>query len=217
MSPLLPRSIVLGAVLLGVTGCPTGDYQPPQPKEDFGQPGKGDEPIVIGTAAPEDLSKAPPDVSRSVGHKGGVVVLWPRIVPPSDDPAAQAIAAKVQARLADLSHRAAGPRDVDVRPAPETRCGPKVGCEATSVSAVIVMKGTTCAVAALIAGPKKAPAHLLPWSGKADFTKDLVPFGESPDALVKVKDFVPCDALLDKRANEEASLARYISGVLPGH
>jgi hypothetical protein len=211
----MSKSIVLACVVsLGVAGCPSGETPPP--KEDFGNPGKGDDPIAIGTAAPEDLSSAPPDVSRSVGHKGGVVVLWPHLVPPSDDPAAKAIAAKVQQHLADLAHRAAGARDVDVRPAPETRCGPKVGCEATSVSAVIVMKGTTCAVAALIAGPKKAPAHLLPWSGKADFTKDIVPFGEPADPLVKVKDFVPCDALLDKKQNEEAAIARYITGLLPG-
>ena len=198
--------------LLG--GCPSGETPRPRAADEFGVPGKG-EPMAVGEPLAEDLSGAPPQVSRSRGHKGGLIVLFPMVFPKTDDPAAHAVAARVQARLAELAKRAGGARGVDVRPDPETVCPPKGGCEATSVSAVIVMKGTTCAVAGLFAGPKGSPAHLLPWSGKIDFANEIVAVGESPESHVKVKDFVPCDALIVKRENEEAGLARYIAGLMP--
>jgi hypothetical protein len=204
----------IGFVVLGLSGCPTEEAQHVRPPEDFGAPTKG-EPVAAGTALPEDLSSSPPEVSRSLGHKGSVIVLWPRLVPASTDPTTNAVASRVQERLADLSKRAAGPRAIDVRPSPETVCAAKNGCDALTVSAVIVVQGTNCAVAALIGGPNKGPSHLLPWSGKVEFTKDTVSFGESPDALVKVKEGVPCDSLLAKRENEEATIARFIFKQMP--
>jgi hypothetical protein len=203
----------LGALLVGLAGCPGEEAQKARPKEDFGEPTKGD-PRPAGPKPPEDLSDAPPEVSRSVGHKGSVIVLWPRVVP-AGTAAPGGIAEKVQQRLVELSRRAAGARAIDIRPAPETTCSPKNGCDATSVGAVLVVKGADCAVAAVMAGPNKSAAHLVPWSGKVELAKEIVAFGEKPEPVVKVKEFVPCESLLVKKENEEATLARYIAGLMP--
>jgi hypothetical protein len=212
--------IPLGALLVSaLPGCPGDEAQKARPKEDFGEATHGD-PHPAGPTPVEDLSDAPPEVSRSLGHKGSLIVLWPRVInaagpsdagPPPDNGAAE----KVQQRLAELAHRAAGARAIDVRPAPETTCAPKNGCDATSIGAVLVVKGADCAVAAVMAGPNKSAAHLLPWSGKVEFAKDSIAFGESPEPAVKVKEFVPCESLLVKKENEEATLARYIAGLMP--
>ena len=56
-----------------------------------------------GTAKHYDQANNAPEISRSRGEQGGAVVLWPRVIPKTDDPAVLELAARVQARLAQLA------------------------------------------------------------------------------------------------------------------
>lgn len=60
-----------------------------------------------------------PRISRSQGAEGGVVVLHPRVIPATEDPAILAIAADVEAHTEALVRKALPGVEVDVRPAPE--------------------------------------------------------------------------------------------------
>lgn len=204
-------------LLLSLVGCPTGDDKPSKTAEDFGNPSLGDDPVPIGSGKTkkDDHKNDPPEISRSRGTKGGIVVLWPRIWPHGDDAATRDVTVKVQQRLDALAKRAAGNRSIDVRPEPERSC-PKEGCEATSVSAVIVVRDKACAAVAVVAGPGTSAGHILPWAGKVELTKETVAFRDAPEEQVKVKDYVPCATLLDGREDNEAAIARYITGLLPG-
>lgn len=216
--PAMSRSllVVVGASLL-LTGCPT--EPPPRAPEDFGEASRGDDPVPIGTSSKKEeaaAEDAAPEISRSRGPKGGVVVLWPRVWPKSDDATTRDLATKVQQRLQVLAKRAAGARTVELRPEPERAC-PKKGCEATAVSAVVVVRDKACAVVAFASGPGTSPGHLLPWAGKVELASDVVPFREPPEERVKVVDHVPCATVLDGVDDADAALARYIAGLLPGH
>ena len=68
------------------------------------------------------LAADAPEISRSVGVKGGVVVLWPRVLPATADPAVQVEAQKLQARLTAMAEAAAPAAPRDVRPTPERVC-----------------------------------------------------------------------------------------------
>src|SRR5262245_3461970 len=74
-------------------GCPVVGDEKPKTKtpEDFGDPTTGT-PVAVGPAIERDHSNDPPEVSRSRGQRGGVVVLWPRVAPSGDTPAAHEIA-----------------------------------------------------------------------------------------------------------------------------
>lgn len=214
----MSRSLLLAAAAsLLLTGCPTEPG--PRAPDDFGEASHGDDPVPIGTSSKKEeapAEDAAPEISRSRGPKGGVVVLWPRVWPKSDDAATRELVTKVQTRLQTLAKRAAGARTVEVRPEPERSC-PKKGCEATSVSAVVVVRDKACAVVAFVAGPGTSPGHLLPWAGKVQLTSDVVAFRDPPEEQVKVVDHVPCATVLDGIEDADAALARYIAGLLPGH
>ncbi|HVY48499.1 MAG TPA: hypothetical protein VHB21_21570, partial [Minicystis sp.] len=195
------RALLLLSVAPALAGCPTSP--PARPHEDFGVASKGDDPVALDVAKAPDPADLQPDVSRSRGHKGGMVVLWPRVSVATGGDASKAhdAARDAELRLEALAHRAGGARAVDRRPEPEARC-PKDGCEATSVSAVVFARPDGCAAVAMIAGPKKSPAHLLKWAGDVELTSDIVPLGAGPEPLVKVKTAVPCEKLFEKRENE---------------
>jgi hypothetical protein len=207
-------SLCIAVASMFIAGCPP--EQPVRTAEDFGPPSASEEhePPAAKEAPPpkEDA----PEVSRSKGPKGGVVVFWPRIWPRDDaDPATRALATRVQQKLQALAKRAAGARTVEIRPEPERVC-PRDGCEATTVGAVLVLRDKACAVVAVVAGPGTSPSRLLPWAGKAKFGQESVPFREPPEEQVKVEDYVACDKLLDGTENQDAAIAKYIAGLLPG-
>lgn len=201
--------------MLGLAGCPTG--APTRTPEDFGAPTEGDEPVPLsGKPKHDDHANDAPEISRSRGTRGGVVVLWPRVWPKGKDEAATAeLAGKVQKRLEALARRAAGSRTIEVRPAPERAC-PKEGCEATSVSAVVVVRDKACALVAVVGGPGVSPSRILPWAGKVELTPDTVPFREPPEEQVKVVDHVPCATMLDGLEDADSAITRYIVGLMPG-
>lgn len=135
-----------------------------------------------------------PEISRSTGEAGGVVVLWPRILPKSEDPKVLELATRVQARLERIAGKASS--NVDRRPSPERVCPKGEGCRAASLGAVLATKGGGCAVVALIGPPGVKPVQLVPLSGTVKLDAETSPFREPPENLVVVQEFVPCDKLL---------------------
>src|SRR5690606_37061594 len=99
--------------------------------------------------------------SHSKGRKGGVVVLWPRVVPHTDDRDLRLLADKLQERVTQQAIAARGSALVDTRPEPERVC-PREGCRATSVSLVIGHQQGGCVVAAVVGPPGTEAQTLLP-------------------------------------------------------
>lgn len=146
-----------------------------------------------------------PRVSTSIGEEGGLVVLWPRVVPPSDDPAVSAAAAAVQTRLSTYASELAEGRPVDVRPEPERVCRRGTGCAAVAIGAVLLQVRGSCAVVLSTSPPGESRAHLAPWVGEVDLLNPEPPFRDPPEEHLRVNDFIPCEGLeaaLDERAEE---------------
>jgi hypothetical protein len=64
-----------------------------------------------------------PEISRGTGDAGTVVVLWPRVLPKTDDPKISDLAGRVQIRLDRLAAKTG--KKVDRRPAPRARSAPR--------------------------------------------------------------------------------------------
>lgn len=156
-----------------------------------------------------------PEISRSVGARGGVVVFWPRVAPRSEDPAIRAIAASVQQRLQQLVARALPGRAIDVRPEPERVC-PRAGCEAMTVGASLYHTASGgCLVVALISGSGQSPQRLIPWVGTADLRETVVPFREPPESRIQARDMARCADAVSQLANGEAAVVDAIRAAAP--
>lgn len=154
-------------------------------------------------AATGDSADAP-EISRSAGSEGGIVVFWPRTVLPRGarpDDDTRALARRLQARLADVVRRAAPNHPVDVRPEPERVC-PRSGCKAASVGVLLARAGNGCAAVALVSGSGTAPAELVPWMGQIALDRTSVPFREPPEAGVRVQDYLKCSSLVDDTSGD---------------
>jgi hypothetical protein len=135
-----------------------------------------------------------PEITKSVGNAGGVVVLWPRIIPKTDDPKILDIATRVQARLEKIAGKVSS--DVDRRPAPERVCPKGEGCKARSLGAVLAVAERGCAVVAVVGAPGVEPVKLVPLAGGIKLSAETSPFREPPENLVTVQEFMPCETLL---------------------
>lgn len=171
---------------------PQGAVMPPE------RPASSND-VASGT----DSSNDAPEISRSSGVAGGVVVLWPRIVltrqgASKPDDATRELAKSLQSRLADLVKSAVPGKNVDVRPEPERVC-PRAGCNAATVGVLFAKAGEGCAAVALVSAPGKSPARLVPWLGAAKLSKDNVPFREQAEEAVRVTDFSRCTALAEEK------------------
>lgn len=144
-----------------------------------------------------------PEISRSTGKKGGVVVLWPRILAKSD--LAHDAAAKTQQALATLA-RSVTDR-VDLRPEPERACPIEKGCRAAALGAVLVAKDQGCAVVATVSAPGPSSQQLVLWSATVKLKAEAVPFRQPPEAQVVVQDFAPCADLESALASGSAAVA----------
>jgi hypothetical protein len=131
------------------------------------------------------------EISRSRGRPEGVVVLWPRIVPATSDPAILAVAAKLQGRLEEVAAEAVEPSRVDVRPAPERTC-PAAGCRATSLGLMLGHRDGGCAVLAVVGSPEGGVQRMVPLAGTFQMTDAALPFRDPPENDVVVTEFVPC-------------------------
>ncbi len=179
------------AVLLSSTalssGCSTLPSQPDVPRDtiELAQQRQGD-----------PVRHDSPEIAKGRGEKGGYVVLWPRVVPRSDDPQTQEIASLLQARLTAMANRAAPGAPVDVRPSPERACPRDGGCVATSLGAVLSRKGDACAAAVTIGSPGTSPVRVFGWAGTVEVKAESSAFRDPPENLLVVKEWAKCDALL---------------------
>src|SRR4051812_28885981 len=89
LAPVLPAAFVAFA-LAGCNVSTTRRMPVPEDRELERHEGKS---VVY------DHANDTPEISRSRGTAGGVVVLWPRIVPRSEDPAVLDLATRIQAKL----------------------------------------------------------------------------------------------------------------------
>ena len=173
-----------------------------------------------GPAAQEDLYKSDPnrflapEISHSKGTKGGVVLLYPRIVPASVTGEAGPLAAQVQERLGAIAQRALPGRPIDKRPSPERVC-PRGGCEGMPINVVFSKNGSACVVVAVIGAPGEAPQRLIPWAGEVIFKSDTVPFRDPPESQITVKDYVPCANLMTALSDNEGFIEAAIRSMAP--
>ena len=135
-----------------------------------------------------------PEISRSAGSEGAVVVLWPRIIPKTEDPETLALAEKIQSKLASMA-TAAGAKAVDKRPAPERVCPRPAGCVGPSIGAVLTVKESACAVAVVVGPPGASDVELLPLAGGFDLKRSTVPFREPPESALTIVEFAKCSDL----------------------
>ncbi len=156
-----------------------------------------------------------PEISRSVGVRGGVVVLWPRIAPRSEDPAVRAIATAVQQRLRAVVERALPGRPIDVRPEPERVC-PRQGCAAMTVGASLfhTPRGG-CTVVAIVSGAGMSPQRLLQWVGNVTLRESIVPYREPPEGRMVAEDMARCSDVASQFAAREEDIVRAIREAAP--
>ena len=136
---------------------------------------------------PTAISSDAPEISRSVGVDGGIVILWPRV----KDKALTPVAAQIQQRLADIAKRALPGRAVDIRPEPERVC-PRTGCKAIAIGAGILQNGEACAVIALTSASGPSDQNIVPWVGDMILKSPVAAFREPPESQVQVKDYARC-------------------------
>lgn len=136
-----------------------------------------------------------PEISRSVGAKGGVVVLWPRIVPATTDPKLLDLAKALQDRLAAAAAEAMPGAEIDVRPSPERVCPKGTGCKGIAVGAVLGWADSGCVAVATVSPVGTSPATLVPWGGELTLKAKQVPFREPPESQITVVDFASCASL----------------------
>ena len=171
-----------------------------------GQSDEGEPPAKSNNDAPE--------ISRSAGKEGGVVVFWPRVVPRTNDPETRKLAGDLQKRLVELVTKAVPKREQDVRPEPERVC-PRSGCDAMTVGALLTASGGGCVALALVSPPGPSPQRIIPWAGDVELKFEQVPFREPPESSVTIKDMASCTKLLDQLADREADVIKAIQDSAP--
>lgn len=155
------------------------------------------------TPAPQPSVSNAPEITRSAGVAGGVVVLWPRIPGHAKDPDARALAAKVQDRLRAIAARAYPGKPIDVRPEPERACG-RQGCTAIAVGAALIRNAGGCAVIATVAAGGTSPTTIVPWVGQLEVKTASVPFREPPEPAIVIHDYESCGDVEQQLAAREA-------------
>jgi hypothetical protein len=199
------RSLSL-TIAIAVFGC--GGAPAPDPKTVAAQPAAAATTAEPAPTLAARTSGDAPEISRSTGSAGGVVVLWPRIIGDrggATDPDSRQIAARIQRRLASLVAKALPGRPVDVRPEPERVC-PRAGCSAIAVGAVLSRSGGGCAVAALVSDPGTSAARIVPWAGRVSLRHPTVPFRQPPEQEMSVEDFQSCGAIDGDLAGHDAEV-----------
>ncbi len=156
------------------------------------------------TANGADMADAP-EISRSRGKPGEVLVFWPRIIPASDDPAIHAMAAELQEKIRAMVAENLPDRTIDVRPEPERVC-PQSGCEAMTIGVLLLHEEQGCAALALISRANGGNVAIVPWVGNSTLTAGSVPPREHPEDSVTVTDFAPCGSIVTGLSEHEADV-----------
>lgn len=203
---------VLGLVLMGAWASAWAADPPATPLPTPPTTVGGAVPATAG-AAPEAIGLAP-EISKSDGPKGGVVVLWPRIIPATTDAQVRLYASFLQQSLRIAAERAFPGVPVEVRPEPERVCQ-RGGCAAVAVGALLTHDRGGCAVVGTISSPGPVEARLFLFSGTLAPLPASVPFREPIERYVTVYDFGRCSDLpaeLASRAGEIETHLRALRG-----
>src|SRR5258706_8826239 len=177
--------------VLALSSCAGAPAPDPKAAAPPPSPAASASPIGPAPTIAAHTSGDAPEISRSTGASGGIIVLWPRIVGDKGGAAeadTRQIAARLQRRLQTMVARALPGRPVDVRPEPERVC-PRSGCSAIAVGAVLSRSGGGCAVAALISDPGTSAARIVPWAGRVSLRHPTVPFRQPPEQEMSVEDY----------------------------
>lgn len=205
----------------GTVGAPPADGSAaPTPTEPVGVSSTGTEPgpgpgVVAG--GPNDSRFLAPEISHSKGQAGGIVVLFPRIIPGTIADANAALAAQVQQKVKAVAEKALPGKPIDVRPRPERVC-PKTGCDAMSINVLFSRNGDTnaCVAVAMINAPGTSPTKLIPWGGLVNLKSDTIQFRDMPESFVQIKDYVPCDQLITQMAAQDSFIEAAIRAAAGG-
>lgn len=165
-------------------------------------PGGEAPPPGVTPGSPQDTRFLGPEISHSKGVAGGVVVLFPRIIPSSIAAENQNYGQQLQQKMKQLVEKALPGRPIDVRPSPERVC-PKAGCDATSINVLFTRQNNSCVAVALINAPGVSQTKLVPWGGLVELKADPIAYRDPPENYVKIKDYTPCDQLLTEMAQQD--------------
>jgi hypothetical protein len=221
---LSPRWVLLLAAALGTTACKPSKPAAPAEGAASSEPTVSAAPESTTNTTPQpdstgaaqtDPTKDAPEISRSAGKEGGVVVLWPRVVPRTDDPAMRDLAASLQQRLGEMVAKAVPRRERDVRPEPERVC-PKTGCAAMTVGAVLTYKDKGCVAVALVAKAGQEPSKLIPWAGTVELKNNEIAFRAPAESMLTVTDMVPCAKLIESLGKADAAVVKAIREAAEG-
>ena len=166
------------------------------------------------TVRPPTVNRDAPEISRSTGEPGEIIVFWPRVVPRSSDPTVQAIAGQAQQQMVAALREAHPGVKLDVRPSPERVC-PRAGCNAPTMGTLLVHQGDACVAVALLSGPGQSPAMLQPWAGAVRLKTPSVPFREPPESQVQITDFARCSEVPQLMMQGRAQLQLALAGYAP--
>lgn len=142
-----------------------------------------------------------PEISKSRGEPGGIVLLYPRIIPSSERERLRGPAKALQERLFAMLKQRFPDRPIDVRPEPERVCM-KTGCLADSVGVLIAAREDNCVAVAIVSQAGISPQKLMPWAGRVT-TALQVPFREPPESSLQIHEFVPCEDLPEATLERE--------------
>ena len=161
--------------------------------------------LLLSALAVAFAGRDAPEISRTRGSARGIVVLWPRVVPETDDPMIHDLAVRMRDRLYAAAAKVVPYRRVDVRPEPERVC-PRDGCRAPAVTVMIGHREGGCALVGLLQPPGDVPA--IPWSigGEVELVEPIA-FRDPPERAIVVREFTPCaysEANYDEAALVEA-------------
>lgn len=143
---------------------------------------------------PDETRRYSAEISHSKGVPGGIVLLWPRIVPKAQTTAMRGPAKALQDRLKAMLEQHFPGRPIDVRPEPERVCPKLGGCDASSVGVLIGVRDGECVAVVIVSKPGMSEQVLMPWAGLMT-TKMFVPFREPPESSIQLQEMVPCDKL----------------------
>lgn len=199
----------LALALIIPTGCgpkrglPPTDLGTDQPIEVMAPTGH----TQAGTYTPPGRRRTADDprVSRSRGESGGILLLWPRVIPSVRTQELRNEAQLLQAALGKVIGSAHPGRTVDARPEPERVC-PAAGCKAAAVGVVLLVNATGCAAVVQTTQPGKGPATQTPWVGDVTLKAPTVAFRQPPESYVRVSDYVPCKTIGSYLAARQAQI-----------
>ena len=166
------------------------------------------------TVRPDTVNRDAPEISRSTGEPGEIIVFWPRVVPRTSDPAIQAIAGQAQQQMVAALKEAHPGVNLDIRPAPERVC-PRAGCNAPTMGTLLVHQGQACVAVALLSGPGQSPAMLQPWAGAVTLKASSVPFREPPESQIQITDFARCSDVPQLMMQGRGQILPWLAGLAP--